>query len=77
MEDILQSVIIEYINCRLLNWDTVSQPVNYLVKPKSLKPYTINRLLLKCYNRNKQPKRPFSLGKLTNFTRKLANFGTF
>ena len=31
----------------------------------------INRLLPKSYNRNKQPKRPFSLGKLTNFTRKL------
>ena len=26
---------------------------------------------------NKQQKRPFSLGKLTNFTRKLSNFGTF
>ena len=37
----------------------------------------INRLLPKCNDRNKKLKRPFSLGKLTNFTRKLANFGTF
>ena len=37
----------------------------------------INRLLPKCNDRNKKPERPFSLGKLTNFTRKLANFGTF
>ena len=29
------------------------------------------------YDRKKHPKRPFSLGKLTNFTRKLSNFGTF
>ena len=36
-----------------------------------------NRLLPKCNNRNKKRERPFSLGKLTNFTRKLANFGTF
>ena len=36
-----------------------------------------NRLLPKCNDRNKKPKQPFSLGKLTNFTRKLANFGTF
>ena len=36
-----------------------------------------NRILPKCNDRNKKPKRPFSLGKLTNFTRKLANFGTF
>ena len=36
-----------------------------------------NRLLPKCNDRNRKPKRPFSLGKLTNFTRKLANFGTF
>ena len=27
-----------------------------------------NRLLPKCNDRNKKPKRPFSLGKLTNFT---------
>ena len=37
----------------------------------------INRLLPKCNDRNKHPKRPFSLGKLANYTRKLANFGTF
>ena len=37
----------------------------------------VNRLLPKCNDRNKILKRPFSLGKLTNFTRKLANFGTF
>ena len=37
----------------------------------------LNRLLPKCNDRNKKLKRPFSLGKLTNFTRKLANFGTF
>ena len=36
-----------------------------------------NRLLPKCNDRNKKPKRPFSLRKLTNFTRKLANLGTF
>ena len=36
-----------------------------------------NRLLPKSYDRNKHPKRPFSLGKITNFTRKLSNFGTF
>ena len=37
----------------------------------------INRLLPKCNDRNKKPKRPFSLGKLANYTRKLTNFGTF
>ena len=37
----------------------------------------LNRLLPKCNDRNKKLKRPFSLRKLTNFTRKLANFGTF
>ena len=37
----------------------------------------INRLLPKCYDHNKLTKRPFSLEKLTNFTRKLSNFGTF
>ena len=36
-----------------------------------------NRLLPKCNDRNKKLERPFSLRKLTNFTRKLANFGTF
>ena len=38
---------------------------------------SFNLLLPKCYDGNKQPKRPFSLEKLTNFTRKLSNFGTF
>ena len=36
-----------------------------------------NRLLPKCNDRNKKLKRPLSLKKLTNFTRKLANNGTF
>ena len=38
---------------------------------------SINRLLPKCNDRNRKPKRPFSLRKLANYTRKLANFGTF
>ena len=37
----------------------------------------INRLLPKCNDRNKKAKRPFLFKKFTNFTRKLANFGTF
>ena len=37
----------------------------------------LNRLLPKSYDRNKQPKRPLSLEKLTYFPRKLSNFGTF
>ena len=37
----------------------------------------LNRLLSKSYDRNKHPKRPFSPGKFTNFTRKSFNFGTF
>ena len=39
--------------------------------------HIVNRLLPKCNDRNKKLKGPFSLRKLTNFTRKLANFGTF
>ena len=37
----------------------------------------INRTRPKSYDRNKHPKRPFSPGKLTIFTRKMSNFGTF
>ena len=37
----------------------------------------VNRLLPKCNDRKKKLKGPFSLRKLTNFTRKLANFCTF
>ena len=37
----------------------------------------LNRLLPKCNDRNKKLKRPFSLRKLTNFTRKLAILALF
>ena len=55
----------------LADLHTLSNLFHYKIQKKNYSA-PFNRLLPKCNDRKKQPKRPFSLGKLTNF-----NFRTF